>query len=68
MSGGQLPRVARGRAIGRNPKVICMDEPLSTLGAKLRVSTHSVIVGMPRRLGITTLHMTRGRTGERVEA
>ena len=38
MSGGQRQRVAMGRAIVRNPKVFCMDEPLSNLDAKLRVS------------------------------
>ncbi len=41
MSGGQRQRVAMGRAIVRNPKVFCMDEPLSNLDAKLRVSTRS---------------------------
>ena len=38
LSGGQRQRVAMGRAIVRNPKVFCMDEPLSNLDAKLRVS------------------------------
>ena len=43
MSGGQRQRVAMGRAIVRQPKVFCMDEPLSNLDAKLRVSTRSQI-------------------------
>ena len=47
MSGGQRQRVAMGRAIVRNPKVFCMDEPLSNLDAKLRVSTRSQIAGPP---------------------
>jgi sn-glycerol 3-phosphate transport system ATP-binding protein/multiple sugar transport system ATP-binding protein len=58
MSGGQRQRVAMGRAIVRNPKVFCMDEPLSNLDAKLRVSTRSQIAGLQRRLGITTVYVT----------
>lgn len=58
MSGGQRQRVAMGRAIVRNPKVFCMDEPLSNLDAKLRVSTRSQIAGLQRRLGITTCYVT----------
>jgi sn-glycerol 3-phosphate transport system ATP-binding protein/multiple sugar transport system ATP-binding protein len=42
----------------RNPKVFCMDEPLSNLDAKLRVSTRSQIAGLQRRLGITTVYVT----------
>lgn len=58
MSGGQRQRVAMGRAIVRHPKVFCMDEPLSNLDAKLRVSTRSQIAGLQRRLGITTVYVT----------
>ena len=58
MSGGQRQRVAMGRAIVRNPKVFCMDEPLSNLDAKLRVSTRSQIAGLQRRLGLTTVYVT----------
>jgi len=58
MSGGQRQRIAMGRAIVRNPKVFCMDEPLSNLDAKLRVSTRSQIAGLQRRLGITTVYVT----------
>lgn len=43
LSGGQRQRVAMGRAIVRRPRVFCMDEPLSNLDAKLRVSTRSQI-------------------------
>ena len=43
LSGGQRQRVAMGRAIVRRPQVFCMDEPLSNLDAKLRVSTRSQI-------------------------
>ena len=58
MSGGQRQRIAMGRAIVRNPKVFCMDEPLSNLDAKLRVSTRSQIAGLQRRLGTTTVYVT----------
>jgi ABC-type sugar transport system ATPase subunit len=58
MSGGQRQRVAMGRAIVRQPKVFCMDEPLSNLDAKLRVSTRSQIAQLQRRLGVTTVYVT----------
>lgn len=62
MSGGQRQRVAMGRAIVRNPKVFCMDEPLSNLDAKLRVSTRAEIAGLQRRLGTTTVYVTHDQT------
>ncbi|AKD99385.1 sn-glycerol-3-phosphate ABC transporter ATP-binding protein UgpC [Rhodococcus sp. WS1] len=58
LSGGQRQRVAMGRAIVRHPKVFCMDEPLSNLDAKLRVSTRSQIAALQRRLGTTTVYVT----------
>ncbi|SDU84514.1 ABC transporter ATP-binding protein [Gordonia westfalica] len=58
LSGGQRQRVAMGRAIVRRPKVFCMDEPLSNLDAKLRVSTRAQIAAMQRELGVTTLYVT----------
>ncbi|WP_265446729.1 ABC transporter ATP-binding protein [Flexivirga meconopsidis] len=58
LSGGQRQRVAMGRAIVRNPKVFCMDEPLSNLDAKLRVSTRAQIAALQRRLGVTTVYVT----------
>ncbi len=58
LSGGQRQRVAMGRAIVRRPAVFCMDEPLSNLDAKLRVSTRSQIAGLQRRLGTTTVYVT----------
>ncbi|PAJ68398.1 ABC transporter ATP-binding protein, partial [Corynebacterium hadale] len=48
MSGGQRQRVAMGRAIVRQPKVFLMDEPLSNLDAKLRVSTRAQILQLQR--------------------
>ncbi|MGC4933605.1 ABC transporter ATP-binding protein [Gordonia sp. DT30] len=58
LSGGQRQRVAMGRAIVRQPKVFCMDEPLSNLDAKLRVSTRAQIAALQRELGTTTLYVT----------
>ena len=55
LSGGQRQRVAMGRAIVRDPKVFLMDEPLSNLDAKLRVSTRSEISQLQRRLNTTML-------------
>jgi multiple sugar transport system ATP-binding protein len=57
-SGGQRQRVAMGRAIVRHPQVFCMDEPLSNLDAKLRVSTRTQIAALQQRLGTTTLYVT----------
>ncbi len=58
LSGGQRQRVAMGRAIVRSPQVFCMDEPLSNLDAKLRVSTRTQIASLQRRLGTTTVYVT----------
>ncbi|MFE1594645.1 ABC transporter ATP-binding protein [Nocardia sp. NPDC058705] len=58
LSGGQRQRVAMGRAIVRRPQVFCMDEPLSNLDAKLRVSTRSQIAALQQRLGTTTVYVT----------
>jgi multiple sugar transport system ATP-binding protein len=58
LSGGQRQRVAMGRAIVREPSVFCMDEPLSNLDAKLRVSTRTQIASLQRRLAVTTVYVT----------
>jgi multiple sugar transport system ATP-binding protein len=58
LSGGQRQRVAMGRAIVRKPQVFLMDEPLSNLDAKLRVSTRTQIAELQNRLGVTTLYVT----------
>jgi multiple sugar transport system ATP-binding protein len=62
LSGGQRQRVAMGRAIVRSPQVFCMDEPLSNLDAKLRVSTRTQIASLQRRLNITTVYVTHDQT------
>lgn len=58
LSGGQRQRVALGRAIVRNPKVFLMDEPLSNLDAKLRVSMRNEITRLHRDLAATTVYVT----------
>lgn len=58
LSGGQRQRVAMGRAIIREPKAFLMDEPLSNLDAKLRVSMRAVISALHKRLGVTTVYVT----------
>jgi len=62
MSGGQRQRVAMGRAIVREPKVFLMDEPLSNLDAKLRVSTRAQILQLQRKLRTTTVYVTHDQT------
>ena len=61
LSGGQRQRVAMGRAIVRDAKVFLMDEPLSNLDAKLRVSMRAEIAKIHRRIGATTIYVTHDR-------
>lgn len=58
LSGGQRQRVALGRAMVRHPKIFLMDEPLSSLDAKLRVQMRAEIVALHRRLGVTFVYVT----------
>jgi multiple sugar transport system ATP-binding protein len=58
LSGGQRQRVALARAIVRTPKVFLMDEPLSNLDAKLRVSTRAQIKNLHHELKTTTIYVT----------
>jgi multiple sugar transport system ATP-binding protein len=58
LSGGQRQRVAMGRAIVREPKAFLMDEPLSNLDAKLRVSMRAHLANLHARLGATTVYVT----------
>ncbi|MGB7242073.1 MAG: ABC transporter ATP-binding protein [Sulfitobacter sp.] len=58
LSGGQRQRVALARAIVRKPNVFLMDEPLSNLDAKLRVSTRAQIKNLSHELKVTTVYVT----------
>ena len=62
LSGGQRQRVAMGRASVRDAKVFLMDEPLSNLDAKLRVSMRAEIAKIHRRIGATTIYVTHDQT------
>jgi multiple sugar transport system ATP-binding protein len=58
LSGGQRQRVAIGRAMVRQPQAYLMDEPLSNLDAKLRVSMRTALARLHDRLGVTTVYVT----------
>ena len=58
LSGGQQQRVAIARALVTEPAIICMDEPLSNLDAKLRVQLRNELKKMQREFGITTIYVT----------
>ena len=62
LSGGQMQRVALGRAIVRNAKLFLMDEPLSNLDAKLRVVMRTEIVRLHEKIGATTIYVTHDQT------
>jgi multiple sugar transport system ATP-binding protein len=71
LSGGQQQRVAMGRAIIREPEAFLMDEPLSNLDAKLRVTMRTSLQQLHSRLGTTTVYVTHDQVeamtlGERV--
>ena len=58
LSGGQQQRVAIARALVTEPAIICMDEPLSNLDAKLRVQLRNELKNMQQKFGITTIYVT----------
>lgn len=62
LSGGQMQRVALGRAIVKNVPLFLMDEPLSNLDARLRLTMRSEIVKLHKRINATTIYVTHDQT------
>jgi ABC-type Fe3+/spermidine/putrescine transport system ATPase subunit len=61
LSGGQRQRVALGRALAVQPDILLLDEPLSNLDARIRLTVRHEISALQRRLGITAVHVTHDR-------
>lgn len=62
LSGGEVQRVAVGRAIAFKPRVLCLDEPLSALDQDTRESMCEVLESVQQRTRVTVLHITHNRT------
>ncbi|MCL2456131.1 MAG: ABC transporter ATP-binding protein [Defluviitaleaceae bacterium] len=58
LSGGQQQRVAIARALVTSPSIICLDEPLSNLDARLRIQLRNELKDLQRKFGITTIYVT----------
>ncbi|MGF9563870.1 ABC transporter ATP-binding protein [Neorhizobium sp. JUb45] len=61
LSGGQRQRVALGRALAVDPEILLLDEPLSNLDARIRLSVRHELRALQKRLGITAVHVTHDR-------
>jgi iron(III) transport system ATP-binding protein len=62
LSGGQQQRVVLARALAHNPRILLLDEPLSNLGARLRVSMRFEIRQLQQKIGITSLYVTHDQS------
>ncbi len=61
LSGGEAQRVALGRALSFQPRVLCLDEPLSALDQDTRHEMHALLASVKQRFGMTVLHVTHDR-------
>src|SRR5690606_30017128 len=68
LSGGQRQRVALGRALAVEPDILLLDEPLSNLDTRIRLTVRHEISALQRRLGITAIHVTHDREAAMVMA
>lgn len=62
LSGGEAQRVALGRALAFQPRVLLLDEPLSALDEDTRTDMYALLRDLQRRTGVTTLHVTHSRS------